>query len=204
MDLSYIPGSTTNQTFDAGGYGSYNEYADSDSYYGGSGYYNDSAGSDAGGGYGYTDYADYSYSYDYSYSDYSYSDYSYGGDYGFAPVILDLSGAGINLTPLGSSNTFFDMFGDGRQHRTAWAGTGNAVLAFDADGDGQITQRNEVVFTDWDPAAANDMQALANVFDTNHDGRLDAGDAQFANFRVIVTNADGTATLETLAQAGIA
>jgi hypothetical protein len=29
---------------------------------------------------------------------------------------------------------------------------------------------NEIVFTEWDPTAASDMQALLNVFDTNHKG----------------------------------
>lgn len=30
----------------------------------------------------------------------------------------------------------------------------------DADGDGKISDRKEIVFTDWDPSAGNDMQAL--------------------------------------------
>ena len=107
-------------------------------------------------------------------------------------------------TPLASSAMTFDMVGDGYQHRTAWAGAGNGVLVLDTRGDGQITERNQVVFTDWDPAAATDMEALRDVFDTNGNGRLDAGDAQFAKFKILVTNPDGTTTLETLAQAGIA
>ncbi|PWB79309.1 MAG: hypothetical protein C3F11_21210, partial [Methylocystaceae bacterium] len=65
--------------------------------------------------------------------------------------MLDLSGRGIDVTQLSSSNTFFDLAGDGYQYRTAWAGAGNAVLAFDANSDGQIDQRNEIVFTEWDP-----------------------------------------------------
>src|SRR5205807_2160008 len=98
---------------------------------------------------------------------------------------------------------FFDMAGDGWQHRTAWAGAGDGVLVLDLAGNGQITQRNQIVFTDWDPTAKNDMQALRDVFDTNHNGRLDAGDAQWASFKILVTNADGTSTLETMAQAGL-
>jgi hypothetical protein len=38
-------------------------------------------------------------------------------------IVLDLSGKGINITPLSSSNNFFDMVGDGYQHRTARAGS---------------------------------------------------------------------------------
>ena len=55
----------------------------------------------------------------------------------------------------------------------------------------------------WDPTASSDMAALRDVFDTNHDGKLDAGDAGFASFKLTVTNADGTTSVETLAQAGI-
>ncbi len=73
----------------------------------------------------------------------------------------------------------------------------------DADGDGKISSRKEVVFTDWDPSADNDMQALQQVFDTNGNGMLDAGDAQWTNFKVMVTGADGTITARTLAQLGI-
>jgi hypothetical protein len=118
-------------------------------------------------------------------------------------VVLDLAGNGIKITPLSSSNMFFDMAGDGYQHRTAWAGAGNGVLVLDLAGTGLITQRNQVVFTDWDPSAQSDMQALANIFDTNHNGQIDAGDAQFASFKLLVSNADGTTSLQTLAQAGI-
>ncbi len=132
----------------------------------------------------------------------SWGGWSFGG--GYWPVVLDLTGGGIKITPKSSSNTFFDMAGDGYQHRTAWAGAGNAVLVLDTNNDGKITQQNQIVFTDWDPTATNDLQALRNVFDTNHDGKLDAGDAKFSEFKLLVTNTDGTQTLETLAQAGIA
>lgn len=127
-----------------------------------------------------------------------------GWDYYDWPVVLDLDGNGIKIDPLTSSNTYFDMAGDGYQHRTAWAGAGAGVLAFDANGDGQIDQKNEIVFTEWDPTATSDIQALLDVFDTNRNGRLDSGDAKFAQFKLVVTNANGTKTIQTLAQAGIA
>ncbi|MGJ0451651.1 MAG: hypothetical protein ACR65T_00235 [Methylocystis sp.] len=113
----------------------------------------------------YGDYGYYGYDGTYyaDYGDYDY--YPYGADY---PVVLDLNGDGVKINPLTSSNTFFDMAGDGYQHRTAWAGAGDAVLAFDANNDGVINQKNEIVFTEWDPTAASDIQALLNVFDTNH------------------------------------
>ncbi len=119
------------------------------------------------------------------------------------PIVLDLTGSGIDITELSSSNQFFDTAGDGYRHRTAWAGVGNGVLAIDADGDGKITERNEIVFTDWDPSAKDDMAALRSVFDTNNDGKLDASDAEFSKFRVVVTNADGTTSVKTLTELGI-
>jgi len=127
------------------------------------------------------------------------------GGGGKPPVVLDLSGKGINVTRLSSSNEFFDMSGDGSglQHLTAWAGVGNGVLFFDPTGTGQLTQANQIIFTKWDPGATSDMQALLDVFDTNHDGMLDSGDTNFNSFFVMVTNPDGTQTAHSLASLGI-
>jgi hypothetical protein len=119
------------------------------------------------------------------------------------PVVLDLTGNGINITQLSSSSQFHDMTGDGYQNRTAWAGAGNGVLAIDLKGTGVIDTPDEFEFTDWDPTATSDMQALRDVFDTDHDGKLDAGDTDWNEFGVLVTNADGTTTFETLSQLGI-
>ena len=165
--------------------------------------------------YGYGDpsysYGYYDPGYSYGYTDPGYSWGSGGWDWGWGssgwdwgyPVVLDLNGDGIKITPQSQSNQFYDMAGDGYQHKTAWAAAGDGVLVFDTNNDGKITQHNQVVFTDWDSSATSDMQALRDVFDTNHNGKLDAGDAQFAKFKIMVTNADGTTGLQTLAQAGI-
>jgi hypothetical protein len=132
---AYIPYETSNVTFSPGSdAGNYDVGDFGSSYDYGSDYY--------AGNY---DVGDFSSSYDYG--------YSFGGEFdfgGFFPVVLDLDGSGIEITPFASSNMFFDMAGDGRQHRTAWAGAGDGVLVLDVGNDGQITQRNEVVFTDWD------------------------------------------------------
>ena len=119
-----------------------------------------------------------------NYSSYSSSSYSGGGYYGY-PVLLDLDGNGLDIIPLSSSNIFYDMAGDGYQHRSAWAGAGDGVLVLDTDGNGQITQRNQVVFTDWDPTAKDDMQALRDVFDTNHNGMLDAAAVTWSRYKGI-------------------
>ncbi|WP_137929665.1 beta strand repeat-containing protein [Mesorhizobium comanense] len=103
-----------------------------------------------------------------------------------APILLDLSGKGLSVNSLSSSSQFLDLKGDGYQHRTAWAGAGNGVLVLDLYGDGQIHQQNQFAFTAWDPSANGDLQALKDVFDTNHDGKLDAGDADWSEFKVEV------------------
>jgi Ca2+-binding RTX toxin-like protein len=130
---------------------------------------------------------------------FSYDAFDYLGN----PIVLDLTGAGINITELGSSGQYVDMTGSGYQNRTAWAGAGNGVLVFDVNGNGTVDSPKEIQFTEWDPTATSDMQALRDVFDTNHNGKLDAGDTNFALFKVMVTNADGTTTLRTLAELGI-
>jgi hypothetical protein len=119
------------------------------------------------------------------------------------PILLDLDGNGVKIDELSRSTTFVDADGDGLKHRTAWAGAGDGVLFFDADGDGTLSERREYVFTEWDPTASSDMEALRSYFDTNGDGKLTAADAGFAQFRVLVTNADGTKTARSLAELGI-
>jgi Ca2+-binding RTX toxin-like protein len=114
------------------------------------------------------------------------------------PVLLDLDGNGIKVTDL-SRSTVFMVGDDGLEHRTAWAGRGDGVLFIDADGDGKISETREYVFTEWDPTARSDFEALRSRFDSNNDGKLTAADARFGEFRVMVTNADGTQTVKTLA-----
>ncbi|NSY46597.1 hypothetical protein [Agrobacterium tumefaciens] len=122
----------------------------------------------------------------------------------FDPVVLDLTGSGINITAVGSSNTYLNMEGDALQHKTAWAGSGNGVLVLDQQGSGDVNSPEAFIFTSWDPTAKSNTEALANVFDTNRNGKLDAGDARWSEFKILVSNPDGTQQLQTLEQLGIA
>ena len=128
---------------------------------------------------------------------------SSGTTLGGLPILLDLNGNGVEITGLDRSTTFVDSGGDGLQHRTAWAGAGDGVLFYDAGNDGLIKEQREYVFTEWDPTAKDDMAALRSRFDSNNDGKLNASDAEFAKFKVMVTNADGAQTAKTLAQLNI-
>jgi hypothetical protein len=71
------------------------------------------------------------------------------------------------------------------------------------DGRNAITEKRQYVFTEWDPTASSDMEALRSYFDTNGDGKLTSADANFAKFKVLVTNPDGSTTVKTLTQLGI-
>jgi hypothetical protein len=123
----------------------------------------------------------------------------YSGGHATVPVLLDLSGNGITIDPLYASSQFLDLDGDGYETRTAWAGDGTGVLVIDADGDGRISRSSEFAFTEWDETATSDLEALKSVFDTNHNGMLDADDARWSSFKVWV---DGE--LISLAAAGVA
>lgn len=110
-----------------------------------------------------------------------------------APVLLDLDGNGVKITEFGTS-TQFTAGKYGLQHRASWAGAGDGVLFFDPDGRNAITEARQYVFTEWAPTAQGDLEAIRQVWDTNGDGKLTAADAEFAKFKVMVTNADGFQT----------
>ncbi|MCP4318003.1 MAG: hemolysin, partial [Hyphomicrobiales bacterium] len=117
---------------------------------------------------------------------------------------MDLNDDGIEITELSQSTIYVDAGGDGLMHRTAWADSGDGVLYYDPDGLNEIAERRQYIFTEWDPTATSDIEALATIFDSNSDGVLDASDDEFANFKLMVTNDDGSTTSKTLTELGIA
>ncbi len=121
----------------------------------------------------------------------------------YTPIILDLDDDGLKVTKLDQSTIFMDASGDGLKERIAWAASGDGVLFYDPDGHNAIVEKRQFIFTEWDPTATSDLEALASIFDTNGDGILSAADAAFALFKVLVTNVDGSTTVKTLTQLGI-
>ncbi len=139
----------------------------------------------------------------------SYGNYFIGGGVGFYfPIALDLDGDGIELIQQSDSNAWFDVKGDGFKNHIGWLGPDDGFLTIDINADGKISQSQELSIALWtDNPNDTDLEAMATVFDSNHDGVFDQSDARFADFRVwkdlngdAVTD-DGE--LKTLTNAGI-
>lgn len=122
------------------------------------------------------------------------------------PVVLDLDGDGVELVALEDSTAFYDIDGDGYRERMGWVAADDGLLAYDKNGDGVISGREELSFVDYVPGARTDLEGLVH-FDSNGDGRLDASDAEWSRFRVWRDlDQDGESDageLQTLAEAGI-
>jgi len=123
------------------------------------------------------------------------------------PVVLDLDGDGVELTSVIDSKAWFDITGDGTMHQTGWVGADDGLLSCDENGDGKITTAREIAFADRTVADDTDLEALKTEFDSNNDGKLDAGDNEFGKFYIWQDkNSDGESDdgeLLTLPQAGI-
>jgi hypothetical protein len=103
---------------------------------------------------------------------------------GYAPpIVLGLDGGSPQYIATHNSNVRFDLNGDGVADQVAWAAPGSGVLGIDLNGDHQISNANEFTFTQYVPGARTDLQGL-RAFDTNHNGVLDSGDAQWTQFGV--------------------
>ncbi|QDQ83739.1 hypothetical protein FNZ07_21510 [Paraburkholderia megapolitana] len=112
------------------------------------------------------------------------------------PVVLDLTGNGLNLTALSGSSTYFDFSNDGFAQQTSWVGAGTGILCLDPDGSA-ITNGTQMI----DSFAQ--LQALAGNTQT-----IDASNPLYNELRVWVAdgatgNAAGSGKLMTLSQLGI-
>ncbi len=97
------------------------------------------------------------------------------------PVVLDLSGEGMEFVALHSSAAAFDVDGDGTRDRIAWIKNGTALLALDSDRDRTIDKINEINFTGYKSGARTDLEGL-RAFDTNRNATLDPLDLDWTKF----------------------
>jgi Ca2+-binding RTX toxin-like protein len=136
-----------------------------------------------------------------------YSDSDSGGGAG-KPILIDLDGDGVELAPRDMNFTLFDFDDDGFAERTAWVGADDGLLMFDENSDGQITKAREIAFAKWlERDGVTDLEALAEIFDSNRDGVLNQFDDDWEGFGVWQdSNSDGVldeGELRSLASLGI-
>jgi hypothetical protein len=107
------------------------------------------------------------------------------------PVVLSLDGSDPSYISTEYSQVRYDIDRDGVYDKIAWAAPGSGVLGLDLDGNHQISNASEFAFKQYVEGAQTDLEGL-KAFDTNANGVLDAGDAQWAKFGVWEDkNADG-------------
>jgi len=97
-----------------------------------------------------------------------------------SPLVLDLDGDGVELTPLDSNGAvYWDIDQDGFAEATGWVAPEDGLLAYDRNNDGIINNHSELFGTEIEDG----FLRLAE-FDSNSDGLIDANDAQFKEFKV--------------------
>ena len=111
------------------------------------------------------------------------------------PIMLDLSGAGIN-TLAAAEGVHFDVTGTGNANtKWGWAGEGTGLLVRDRNHDGVINDGTELYGVGTKTAngsRAGDGYVAMALEDSNHDGKLNAQDRDWKEMQVWVdANRDG-------------
>jgi hypothetical protein len=111
------------------------------------------------------------------------------------PLILDLNGDGVHTVGV-NAGVHFDLTASGQAATVGWASVQDGFLAMDKNHDGKIGDGSELfgsAFLKADGSKASDgFDALASL-DSNHDGHINALDAQFKDLTVWQdSNQDGT------------
>ncbi|MCT7294601.1 hemolysin [Ralstonia sp. CHL-2022] len=104
------------------------------------------------------------------------------------PLVIDLTGSGIQLTSLSKSNAYFDLYGTGFAVHTGWVGAGTGILVkgVNASSVGGISS----LFG----SATEDGFSQLSSLDKNRDGLIDSNDPSYAGLGVWVdANGNGVA-----------
>ncbi|HBO13095.1 MAG TPA: hypothetical protein DD491_09955, partial [Halieaceae bacterium] len=99
------------------------------------------------------------------------------------PIALDLDGDGVEYLSRDAGVVFTDQ-ATGESVNTAWVAGDDGLLVVDANDSGTVDETREYVFTEWSDSAETDMEAVAEVFDSNQNQLLDAGDDAWSQFAV--------------------
>jgi len=120
------------------------------------------------------------------------------------PLILDMDGKGIELTPAGKG-AFFDINGDGKKDSTAWVKGNSAFLVMDRNNNGLIDDGSEL-FGD-QHGASNGFLELAR-FDSLRDNIIDRKDSVYKALKIYQDlNGNGaidSGEVKSLEKAGVA
>lgn len=103
---------------------------------------------------------------------------------GKKPIAIDLNGDGFHFTDVDDSNVFFNVNADGWRRRIAWNNPADGFIAYDKNGDGKISEFDEISFVPYDAKGQTDLEALRLAFDSNNDGVFSAADAKWNAFGV--------------------
>lgn len=105
------------------------------------------------------------------------------------PLVLDLSGAGIQLSSVTQSSAHFDFTGSGFATKTGWITPGEGLLVLDGNPNASINV-NELV-----GAQSGDGFADLGALDSDKNGVINASDPAFARLSVWV-DANGNGQLD--------
>lgn len=97
----------------------------------------------------------------------------------FSLAVVDLTGNGLQLIPATASNTLLDVDNDEYLEQIGWVTSSDALLVWDKDNDGLITNLNEYI------SLANYAETtFIGSLDSNNDKILNRFDANFENLRL--------------------
>jgi len=107
---------------------------------------------------------------------------------GKSPLVLDLAGTGIQTTSA-AHGVNFDLMGTGTAQLTGWVTSTEGLLAVDRNHDGKINDGTELFGSATRLAngqMAGDGFTALKEFDSNHDGKVSAADANWKDLKVWV------------------